>query len=239
MSQPFKFKQFSIQQEYNSHKIGTDSMLLGAWVTGNFNSILDIGTGTGILALMLAQKNPSAQIVAIEPHFESMQEAQLNFLAAPFIKKPLAVQTKLQDFKTSHRFDLIITNPPYFQNGFLSEDIDRNRTRHAIELPLNELYSNVKNLLSEIGIFACVIPYDEEKNHVVVAEKFGLFPTKILRTLREDEIPKRSLLQFSKNQETPELTTLLVKNANNQYSTAYIELTKDFYFKDLSQENKS
>ena len=239
MSQPFKFKQFSIQQAYNSHKIGTDSMLLGAWVKGNFNSILDIGTGTGILALMLTQKNPSAQVVAIEPHFESWQEAQSNFLAAPFNNKPLAIQTKLQDFNTTQQFDLIITNPPYFQNAYLSEDVDRNRTRHTGELPLEELYVSVKNLLANHGIFACVIPFYEEKNHLVLAEKFGLFPTKILRTLREDETPKRSLLQFAKIQQVPEISTLLVKNGNNQYSTAYVELTKDFYFKDLSQENKS
>jgi tRNA1Val (adenine37-N6)-methyltransferase len=239
MSQPFKFKQFSIQQAHNSHKIGTDSMLLGAWVKGNFNSILDIGTGTGILALMLTQKNQSAQVVAIEPHFDSWQEAQSNFLASPFNNKPQAIQAKLQDFNTMQQFDLIITNPPYFQNAYLSEDVDRNRTRHTGELPLEELYVSVKNLLANHGIFACVIPFYEEKNHLVLAEKFGLFPTKILRTLREDETPKRSLLQFAKIQQVPEISTLLVKNGNNQYSTAYVELTKDFYFKDLSQENKS
>jgi tRNA1Val (adenine37-N6)-methyltransferase len=239
MSQPFKFKQFSIQQAHNSHKIGTDSMLLGAWVNGNFNSILDIGTGTGILALMLAQKNPNAQIIGIEPHLESFQEAESNFLGAPFQNKPVAIQTKLQDFNAANKFDLIITNPPYFQNAFLSEDADRNRTRHTVELPLEELYENVKNLLDDQGVFACVIPFDEEKNHCIMAQEFGLFPTKILRTLREDETPKRSLLQFTKIQQVPEISTLLVKNANNQYSTAYIELTKDFYFKDLSQENKN
>jgi tRNA1Val (adenine37-N6)-methyltransferase len=214
-------------------------MLLGAWVKGNFNSILDIGTGTGILALMLTQKNQSAQVVAIEPHFDSWQEAQSNFLASPFNNKPQAIQAKLQDFNTMQQFDLIITNPPYFQNAYLSEDVDRNRTRHTGELPLEELYVSVKNLLANHGIFACVIPFYEEKNHLVLAEKFGLFPTKILRTLREDETPKRSLLQFAKIQQVPEISTLLVKNGNNQYSTAYVELTKDFYFKDLSQENKS
>lgn len=198
MSQPFKFKQFSIQQAHNSHKIGTDSMLLGAWVNGNFNSILDIGTGTGILALMLTQKNPLAQVVAIEPHFESWQEAQSNFLAAPFNNKPLAIQTKLQDFNTTQQFDLIITNPPYFQNAFLSEDVDRNRTRHTVELPLEELYENVKNLLADHGIFACVIPFDEEKITLLWQKNLDYFQPKFYVRCERTKHPNDHCFNFRK-----------------------------------------
>ncbi len=241
MSRPFKFKQFTIQQEANAQKVGSDSMLLGASITGNFNRILDIGTGTGILALMLAQKNPLATVTAIEPDLASLNEAHLNFKASQFASQILAVHARLQEFGAMEKFDLIITNPPYFENSFLSIDNDRNRARHTNDLAVHELYECSSELLAEEGSLAIVIPADEEYNHLQRAAHEGLFPAKILRTIREDGTFKRSLITYTFNDTIdPELSEIIVKDANNKYSDAYIELTKDFYLKDLKkiQSNK-
>jgi len=236
MSRPFKFKQFTIHQEVNSQKVGTDSMLLGAWIDGSYKRILDIGTGTGILALMLAQKNPTAEITAIEPDLESLQEAQFNFQNSPFKNRIMAVHSRLQDFGSMDKFDLIIANPPYFENAYLSDDLDRNRTRHTADLPVFELYEHVVDLLAENGVFAVVLPFDDEENHFYRAAIEDLFPKSVLRTLREDENYKRTLIQFSFEDVEPKIEELMVKNAANQYSTAYIALTKDFYGKNLAEE---
>ncbi|NOQ75889.1 MAG: methyltransferase [Crocinitomix sp.] len=236
MSRPFKFKHFTIQQESNAQKVGSDSMILGAWIEGKFERILDIGTGTGILALMLAQKNSNATITAIEPDLPSLNEAHLNFKASKFSHQFLAVHARLQEFGAMEKFDLIVCNPPYFENAFLSSNDDRNRARHNDDLPVHELYENTAELLDEHGEMAIVIPSDEEYNHLKRAAIEGLFPSKILRTIKEDGSFKRSLIIYSFNGDNePELGELLVKNAQNQYSDAYIELTKDFYWKDLKK----
>ena len=235
MSQPFKFKHFTILQESNTQKVGTDSMLLGAWVTGKFNRILDIGTGTGILALMMAQKNPEASITAIEPDLESLSEAQINFSHSTFKNQLLAIHTPLQSFGAIDKFDLIITNPPYFENSFLSEDTDRNRARHTNDLPIHELYGSAAELLTDNGSLAIVIPSDLEYEHFKRAAFEDLFPFKILRTISPNGNFKRTLIQFSFEDTEPIETTLLVKDDKGNYSKEYIEMTKEFYGKDLSQ----
>lgn len=229
----FKFKQFSITQTVNTQKVGTDSMLLGAWVEGDFTRILDIGTGTGILALMCAQKNPTATVVGIEIDHLSAQEAHSNFKNSPFKDRMMAIHSSLQQFGSMSKFDLIISNPPYFENSYLSADLDRNRARHTNDLPVHELYEASESLLSESGTMAVVIPYSEEEQYFFRAAQTGLFPAQIMRTIREDGEHKRTLIQFTRKQEKPNETTLLVKNKNNEYSKEYITLTQPFYFKDL------
>lgn len=245
MSRPFKFKQFSVHQSANSQKVGTDSMLLGAWVGAHYNRILDIGTGTGILALMMAQKNPKASITAIEPDFDSYQEACLNFQQSPFKTQLLAINSPLQQFGSIEKFDLIICNPPYFENAYLSDNKDRNRTRHTNDLPVFELYEHAADLITVQGHFALIIPHNEEDNHLQYASKEGFIAQKILRTVREDGTFKRSLIQFgidsavinSTAEIEVEITTILVKDSSNRYSEEYIQLTKHFYSKDLSQQS--
>lgn len=237
MSRPFRFKQFTVKQAINAQKVGTDSMLLGAWVTGNFERILDIGTGTGILALMMAQKNPTADITAIEPDLASLNEAKDNFNASTYSDRMLAIHAPLQTFGSMEKFDLIISNPPYFENAYLSDDLERNRARHTDQLPVYELYEYAAELLADNGEFYVVVPYDEESNHLSRAGHEDLYVKKLLRTRRPDGKYKRSLICFSfEENDTISPETLLVKSADNKYSTAYIELTKDFYAKDLSAE---
>lgn len=236
MSRPFAFKEFIIEQEVNPQKVGSDSMLLGAWIRGEFKRILDIGTGTGILALMLAQKNKFAAVTAIEPDLVSLNEAHSNFQSSKYANQFLTVHARLQEFGTPEKFDLIVCNPPYFENAFHSQDKDRNRARHNDDLATHELYDYSADLLTEHGQLAIVIPSDEEYNHLKRAENENLFPLRILRTIREDGSFKRSLITFSFDDRIePEITKMMVKNRQNQYSEAYIELTQDFYLKDLKK----
>ncbi|MBI3133274.1 MAG: methyltransferase [Bacteroidetes bacterium] len=230
----FQFKKFTIQQQVNAQKVGTDSMLLGAWSKGNFTSILDIGTGTGILALMLAQQNPSAQIIAIEPDADSLTEANQNFEASVFKSRINGIQTTLQHFTSAQKFDLIISNPPYFENSTLSENMDKNRVRHTNELPIADLYQKAAEFLSPQGNLNLIFPFEVEQLHLDEAKKQKLFPQKILRTVREEGVFKRTLVSYAFNAVPESEEQLLVKFSDNTYSPEYIALTKDFYATDLT-----
>jgi tRNA1Val (adenine37-N6)-methyltransferase len=234
MSSDFQFKQFKIKQQINPQKVGTDSMLLGAWSNGHFKRILDVGTGTGILALMLAQQNPEAIVTAIEPDANSLLEAEENFSNSPFKSNIQGILSTLQNFQTDDLYDLIICNPPYFENSTLSENPLKNSVRHNLLLKPEELYTHASSLLSDNGFVNVIIPFDIEKTHISSAEKNKLFPFKILRTIRDTGEMKRSLISFSFSKVQPEETKMIVKFSDNFYSKEYVELTKDFYLKDLS-----
>lgn len=233
MSSDFQFKQFKIKQQINSQKVGTDSMLLGAWSSGHFTRILDVGTGTGILALMLAQQNPEAIVTAIEPDSNSLLEAEENFSNSPFKINIQGILSTLQNFQTEDLFDLIICNPPYFENSTLSENPLKNSVRHNLLLNPEELYTHASSLLCKNGFVNVIIPYDVEKTHLNFAEKNKLFPFKILRTIRETGEMKRSLISFSFSKVQTEETKMIVKFSDNLYSKEYVELTSAFYNKDL------
>ncbi len=235
-SAPFQFKQFAIHQNLNPQKVGTDSMLLGAWSNAKHNHILDIGTGTGILALMLAQQNPNSKIIAIEPDLISLEEAQTNFSESPFANQIQGIQSSLQDYKRGFKFDLIISNPPYFENSTLSENNSKNKARHTLDLPIDDLYKHATALLSEDGLLNLIFPYDLEEIHFSTAQKHNLFLTKILRTKKENGEFKRTLVSFSYKNEMAEESEMIVKYTDNSYSKEYIEMTKDFYGTDLSKK---
>lgn len=212
-------------------------MLLGAWSKGDYNSILDIGTGTGILALMLAQLNPTSTIIAIEPDAISLEEAKVNFSESVFSKQIHAVHSSLQDYKSEIKFDLIISNPPYFENSTLSENDSKNKARHTLDLSIEDLYKNSSALLSDDGHLNLIFPYDLEVIHFSSAEKRGLFPSKILRTKKENGEYKRTLISYSFKQLIAEESEMIVKYSDNSYSKEYIEMTKAFYGVDLSGKN--
>lgn len=236
MSKPFAFKQFSIIQDVNPQKVGTDSMLLGAWVLKqNYNRVLDVGTGTGILALMMAQRFPQANITAIEPDLPSLQEAASNFKNSIFDRRIMPVNCSIQQFGAMEKFDLIISNPPYFESAYLSDDIDRNRARHTSDLPIHEFYEFTFDLLQEKGNLAIIIPFDLEDTHIERAEIEGFYPAEIMRTKRIDGEFKRSLIRYIKSESNPTTKELIVKDDNNNYSPEYIALTREFYAKDLSK----
>ncbi|MBK7128931.1 MAG: methyltransferase [Crocinitomicaceae bacterium] len=233
---PFRFKQFTVEQHVNQHKVGTDSVLLGAWVSGVFHCVLDIGTGTGILALMMAQKNQQAEIIAIEPDADQCHEARINFSNSPFQNRLTAIELSLQTFQSEKKFDLIICNPPYFENSTPNANEKKTKVRHTTELSVETLYRCAASHLSEVGCMYVIIPSDTEKNHLQQAALQHLFPKKIMRTKKDDGTIVRTLIQFSHTDDSCLFSEMIVKHSNNKYSAPYIALTRDFYWKDLEKE---
>lgn len=231
----FKLKAFDLKQTDSLQKMGSDSMLLGASIRGNYNSILDIGTGTGILALMMAQKNENAQVFAIEPHLASYEEAKFNFTASRFSGRLQIEQCKLQTFKTKRNFDLILSNPPYFENSTLGENITRNTARHTVNLSINDFYEFASKLLSETGVLTLIFPADLLKIHLDIAKNFKLYPIKNISVVKDNNKPIRHIITYSFNKvETVVQSSITIALSNGKYSDDYIALTKDFYTHDLS-----
>lgn len=241
MSKPFKFKQFEIIQEKNPQKVGTDSMLLGAWTAAISHEqerfkpkrILDIGTGTGVLALMMAQSFPEATITAIEPNQDALEEAVQNFKNSGFSDQILAIKSRIQDFSALEKFDLIICNPPYFDGTYISGNDPRDLARHTIDLLAYELYEAVDDLLSEFGRFNFVIPHHLMEGHIPHMIDHELSLDHVLHTKKDSGEDVRLYASVWRLDAEPEYATLIVKDAKGKYSEEYIELTKDFYATDL------
>ena len=233
----FKLKQFDLKQDDNLQKMGSDTMLLGASVKGSYSQILDVGTGTGILALMMAQQNPNAIVYAIEPHEASCNEAEFNFTNSQYSKRLHIESKKLQDFKTVIKFDLIISNPPYFESSTLGNNIEKNSARHTFNLPIKDFYEGNSNLLAENGKLYLIFPYDLLQVHLNFAKEHNLFPERIITVNKENKKPIRAIICFSFNEtKNIEETSIIITLINGKYSLDYIALTKDFYGHDLSKQ---
>jgi tRNA1Val (adenine37-N6)-methyltransferase len=233
----FKFKQFSVQQEKSAMKIGTDAVLLGAWcpIDNNPFSILDIGAGTGILSLMLAQRTNAEQIDAIEIEEVAYEECVGNFENSPWSDRLYCYHAGLDEFVDDPEveYDLIISNPPFYSEDFKTQNLTRDLARFQDSLPFDDLVEAADLLLSENGIFAVVIPYREEANFIDLCAEVELFPIKITRVKGSHTTPiVRSLLAF-KRFEIATLTAneLVIEINRNEYTDEYINLTKDFYLK--------
>jgi len=233
----FKFKQFSINQDKTAMKVGTDGVLLGAWTPINHNpfSILDIGTGTGLIALMLAQRTTAEQIDALEIDEDAYEQAVDNFENAPWSDRLFCFHAGLDEFieEPEDEYDLIVSNPPFYSEDYKTENEQRDLARFQDALPFEELVEAADLLLSENGILAVIIPYKEESRFIALAKDFDLFPTKITRVkgTPTSEI-KRSLLAFSRHEIIDILTDeLVIETDRHLYTPEYISLTKDFYLK--------
>jgi tRNA1Val (adenine37-N6)-methyltransferase len=233
----FNFKQFSVEQNRCAMKIGTDGVLLGAWtpLDKNPNSILDIGTGTGIIALMLAQKSLAVQIDALEIDEEAYEQATDNFENSPWNDRLFCFHAGLDEFveEPEDEYDLIVSNPPFYQEDYKSNDEKRDLARFQDAMPFEDLIEAAALLLSENGIFCVIIPYKEEIHFIGLAREYELYPLKITRVqgTPTTEI-KRSLLAFGRNKNNIVATDeLIIETARHSYTTEYIELTKDFYLK--------
>ena len=233
----FQFKKFSVQQDQCAMKIGTDGVLLGAWapVEQNPFSVLDIGTGTGIIALMLAQRSNAAQIDALEIEEYAYEQATDNFENSPWNDRLFCFHAGLDEFmeEPEDEYDLIVSNPPFYAEDYKTNDEQRDLARFQDALPFEDLIEAADLLLSENGILAVIIPFKEEERFLALAHEFELYPTKITRVkgTPTTEI-KRSLLAF-KRFELPTLHSdeLIIETARHQYTTEYIELTQEFYLK--------
>ena len=233
----FTFKQFAIEQDRCAMKIGTDGVLLGAWapIDNHPFSILDIGTGTGIIALMLAQRSEAQQIDALEIDEAAYEQATDNFENSPWNDRLFCFHAGLDEFieEPEEEYDLIVSNPPFYSEDYKTENESRDLARFQDAMPFEQLLEAADLLLSEHGIFTVIIPFKEEENFIAFANEFELYPLKITRVkgTPTTEI-KRSLLAFSRNETTDlPIDELVIETARHVYTQEYIGLTKDFYLK--------
>ncbi|WP_405267831.1 tRNA1(Val) (adenine(37)-N6)-methyltransferase [Cellulophaga sp. Ld12] len=240
---PFRFKQFTVNQDKCAMKIGTDGVLLGAWasVNNSMHTILDIGTGTGVIALMLAQRSIADTIEAIELDGDAFEQCTDNFEASEWGDRLFCFHAGFDEFvdeyteeepEEAELYDLIVSNPPFYSEEVSSGNDARDQARQNSSLPFDELVSGVSKLLSPTGVFATIIPYKEEENFIALALENNLFPNRItqVRGTENTEI-KRSLLEFSSTESEYTPKELIIELERNVYTKEYIELTKDFYLK--------
>jgi tRNA1Val (adenine37-N6)-methyltransferase len=233
----FSFKQFSIQQDKTAMKVGTDGVLLGAWtpIPDFCFSILDIGTGTGLIALMLAQRSSAEQIDALEIDENAYEQATDNFENSPWNDRLFCFHAGLDEFmeEPEDEYDLIVSNPPFYTEDFTSGDESRNTARFANAMPFEDLAEAAALLLSENGIFSVILPYMEEEKFLALARENELYPMKITRMKGTPPTEtKRSLIAFSRTEikEFP-VDELAIETARHQYTPEYIALTREFYLK--------
>lgn len=229
----FQFKEFSIQQEQAAMKVGTDSILLGSWVAlDQVDSILDIGAGTGILALMMAQRSSAMTIDAVEIDAAAHEEAVTNFENSPWGDRLFCYHSSIQEFadEIEDKYDLILSNPPFFDPDAIQSLSQKSIARQTHLLNHITLLKNTKKLLSATGTCAFVIPYEMEAFFVDLSKNMGLFPYRILRTKDTKKANfKRSLLQFQLKKIACETRELVLKNLDKTYSKEFIALTEEFY----------
>ena len=231
----FRFKEFTVEQGESAFKVTTDSVLLGAWADlKGADRILDIGTGTGLLALMAAQRS-EAEIVAIEPDTESFLQANANISASKWASRITLINSTIQSLSSenSGRFDIIITNPPYFTGSLLNPDPRKAAARHSFSLSPEDLLNAVNELLAEDGKLMLVLPYKEGRIFLTEASLQGLHCHRILnvRPSPSSEV-KRILLSLGRKECRPEEAEIIIETGGrHKYSEEYIALTRDFYLK--------
>lgn len=233
--QPFRFKQFEIHQNKTAMKVGTDGVLLGAWTNvAAAKRVLDIGTGTGLIALMTAQRNVTAIIDAVEIDKNSYEEAKHNFEISTWSNRLQIYHQTIQDFSknTTEQYDLIISNPPYFINSTKSSNPSKNQVRHTDSLSFADLLEAVDKLLNDNGRFCVVLPYVEGEQfyHLAKAKKIHCIKKTMVRG-REIKPTERLLMEFSKQKKSYEENKLIIQNSpkRHDYTEKYVDLTKNFY----------
>ena len=230
----FQFKQFTIYHDKCAMKVGTDGVLLGAWAnTESCKTILDIGTGTGLIALMLAQRS-NAFIDAIDINEDACLQAIDNIKASPFAERIRTIHTDFTNYSAIcvSRYDLIVSNPPYFVNSLKCSNIKRNTARHTDTLSIPALIRNSRMLLSPSGRIALILPFEQldylstiaKENHLYINKRTDIIPI-------PEASPKRFLVELSESPHSLITEKLVIEEARHQYTEDYISLTKDFYLK--------
>lgn len=219
-------------------KIGTDGVLLGAWtpISHEVNAILDIGAGTGIIALMLAQKSFAETIDAIEIDEDAYEQAVENFENSPWGDRLFCYHAAFDEFveeMQEEKYDLIVSNPPFFVNTTISKNAtSRETARSQASLPLEELLHGVSLLLSKNGIFSLVLPKEEEKTVLEIAAAHKLYPNKITEVKgTETAKVKRILITFQFLQKEIERTQLILEESRHHYTPEYKKMVAPFYLK--------
>lgn len=227
----FRFKQFSIAHDKCAHKVGTDGVLLGAWVKAeNPKTILDVGTGSGLIALMLAQRFPQSQITGVELDQPSAEQAIENAANSPFTDRVDIIQGDFLEYSFSEKFDLIVSNPPFFKGNTSSGKAERDRARHEQYLPQGKFLEKAASLLSPQGKLAVVLPKEESQQFIGLAQTHALFPTRITKVYgRPGAEDKRWIVRFSKTTKEVIETDFNLRNFDGTFSTTHQNLTRDFY----------
>ncbi len=216
-------------------KVGTDSVLLGAWApTQGVTAVLDVGTGTGLLALMLAQRVPHAAIDAIDIDDDACQQAAMNFSASAWSDRLSIFRTTIQAFRSARLYDLIICNPPYFQSGPRSGNSARRTARHDDSLTLPELVAAVQRHLTADGRFCLILPADQKEAFEASARTVGLTCIRFRRVRPGPQLPpKRVLLEFAaeSHRSVVEEPSMMVELSRHEYAPDYVILAKEFLLK--------
>ena len=227
----FTFRQFAVVQDRCAMKVGTDGVLLGAWASGG-KRILDIGTGTGLIALMMAQRHADADITAVEIDSEAAAQARDNVAASPFAQRISVVEMPIQLFDNGAEFDAIVSNPPFFTDSLKNPDSQRATARHADTLSYRELFAAVSSLLAPCGEFSAVIPTDCLTQFTSEAYLAGLTMSRKcqIRTTPRKQ-PKRCLVAFRHTADGSGMLTEehCLMNADGTRSEWYNTLTDEFY----------
>jgi len=227
----FQFKQFTVNQERCAMKVGTDGVLLGAWVNVPLEGkILDIGTGTGLIALMMAQKT-AAFIDAIDIDFPAYEQACDNVKSSPWKAQVRVIHSSLNEFNPGFRYDLIVSNPPYFIDSYAALDEARNLARSAsASLSYEDLLSGVCRLLTSTGRFCAILPFKEGQLFRELAEQSGLVCTRLSKVKTGRDKPfKRVLMEFSRRESDLLEEELVIHFDNREFTEEYKKLTSDYY----------
>ena len=241
----FRFKQFTVFQEDVSMRVNTDGVLLGAWCRmpeRNGAKILDIGTGTGVIALMAAQRMSANfsdfEVAAVESDSPSCIQAVQNFKASVWKKSLKVFMTDFQQFVPccQDRYDLIVSNPPYFVDSLKNPSISKRLSRHTDNLPFEDIIAGAKKILSPEGRLSVILPFEESKLFVSIAEENGFSKARFCRVFAKegDELPKRVMLEFSiqADKKAEALSEdLCIMDSNLEFTSAYKAITGDFYLK--------
>jgi len=235
MNPSFHFKQFTIKQDQCAMKVGTDGVLLGAWVdlAASPESILDIGSGTGLIALQLAQRSQASIIDGVEIDPQAHAQCVENFENSLWNDRLFCYHASIQEFTQEllEPYDLIVANPPYFAHA-PNTDLSRDRARNKAHLSFESLISCSAQLLAPEGLFAIIIPAPEANSFITLAQKHQLFLRRICQVKGQpSSATKRCLLEFSFAQNTPVETSLVIENSRHNYTDQYIALVSEFYLK--------
>ena len=228
----FSFKQFTVYQQLCAMKVGTDGVLLGAWAEGG-QRILDVGTGTGLIALMMAQRFPAAQLVALDVVHEACCQASDNVEASPFASRISVEETAVQKYETDEKFDSIVSNPPFFVNSLVAPDAHRALARHSCALPYADLFASVRRLLAADGVFSAVIPAECRQAFVAEASLAGFVLTRRCAVKTTERKPiRRFLLAFRRqSMSVIDSSEVVLQAADGGRTEWYASLTHDFYVK--------
>ena len=229
----FAFKQFTVRHDRCAMKVGTDGVLLGAWTDlSHSRRILDIGTGTGLIALMLAQRCMDARITAIDLDSAAVEQAQENIQASPWKDRIEALQQDICTYHHNGTFDTIVSNPPYFIDSLKCPNGQRSTARHTDTLDAYRLIGKVSELLTSDGRFSIILPAEQTEDLIRVASEKGLHPSRQTWVITRPGLsPKRILMEFRKIPVTLQPDELVIELERHVYSEEYIALTQEFYLK--------